>query len=73
MKVEINGHVDSLPCDDIVDFKETLKILRKVDDNVILELNGAVKTQSFKDEGSTTKRCEELFQMVSNGIPCMNI
>eukprot|EP00126_Sphaerothecum_destruens_P011103 Sdes_comp20856_c0_seq3m17676 len=56
----------SLPCDDIIEFKETLKLLRKVDDNIIYELNNSVPTQSFKDSVSTQGECMRLFSMISD-------
>eukprot|EP01135_Chromosphaera_perkinsii_P001974 Nk52_evm21s215 gene=Nk52_evmTU21s215 len=55
---------ENLPCDDIIEFKEVLKTLRKVDDNVIYELNSAVPTKSFKTKKDAHEECKDLFEML---------
>lgn len=47
-------------------FQETLKSLRKVDDNIVHALNTTIPTSSFSEKGiDPSAQCQELYKQVS--------
>lgn len=47
--------------------QETLKNLRKVDDNIVHALNTTIPTTSFSEKGiDPSAQCQDLFKQVSN-------
>ena len=52
---------------DVYHSKETLKSLRKLDDNIVHALNTTIPTSSFEVKGiDPTNQCKELYTQVSS-------
>ncbi|CAD7003357.1 unnamed protein product [Ceratitis capitata] len=54
----------SQPCEDFLEFQESIKKLRAVDDNIIYTLNTSLPTESFKGQVNCEKVCTNLFNQL---------
>ena len=58
----MSDNKSSVSCNNVRQFKESLKSLRLMDDKIIYELNKSVPTQSFKHEVDAEARCGSLYK-----------
>ncbi|XP_031834384.1 coiled-coil domain-containing 58 [Nomia melanderi] len=54
----------SVECGDFLQFQDTLRKMRQVDDNIIHMLNTTIPTESFKAEIDSTAKCKDLFEQI---------
>ncbi|KAG8189424.1 hypothetical protein JTE90_020238 [Oedothorax gibbosus] len=55
---------DMAPCEDISAFQESLRIMRKIDDNIVHALNTTIPTDSFADKSSVPSQCKDLYDQL---------
>ncbi|KAG8238911.1 hypothetical protein J437_LFUL000748 [Ladona fulva] len=53
-------------CDDFLEFQDTLKKMRVLDDKIVYTLNTSLPTESFKANVDATKTCKELYEKLQN-------
>ncbi|KFM56799.1 Coiled-coil domain-containing protein 58, partial [Stegodyphus mimosarum] len=53
-----------MTCDDLSAFQETLRMMRKIDDNIVHALNTTIPTASFAEKASVTNQCEDLYKQL---------
>uniref|UniRef100_A0A2L2Y058 Protein MIX23 n=1 Tax=Parasteatoda tepidariorum TaxID=114398 RepID=A0A2L2Y058_PARTP len=53
-----------MACDDISAFQETLRIMRKIDDNIVHSLNTTIPTASFAEKDKATDQCKDLYSQL---------
>ncbi|EFN66065.1 Coiled-coil domain-containing protein 58 [Camponotus floridanus] len=56
----------SVECGDFLEFQDTLKKMRLLDDKIIYTLNTAIPTESFKGQVDSIEQCKDLFQQIKS-------
>ncbi|XP_011501130.1 PREDICTED: coiled-coil domain-containing protein 58 [Ceratosolen solmsi marchali] len=56
----------SMECGDILEFQNTLKQMRQIDDKIIYVLNTTIPTESFKTQVNASHSCKDLFQQIQS-------
>ncbi|XP_011158122.1 coiled-coil domain-containing protein 58 isoform X1 [Solenopsis invicta] len=56
----------SVECNDFLEFQDTLKKMRQIDDKIIYMLNTTIPTESFKGQVDPTTQCKDLFQQIES-------
>ncbi|XP_017494456.1 PREDICTED: coiled-coil domain-containing protein 58-like [Rhagoletis zephyria] len=54
------------PCDDFLEFQESIKKMRALDDNIIYMLNSSLPTESFKGQVNCEKVCYNLYTQLQD-------
>ncbi|CAK9303579.1 unnamed protein product [Gordionus sp. m RMFG-2023] len=53
-------------CANYLDFQEKIKSLRKIDDDIIYEINRAIPTKSFAHNLNMSNKCGEIYKKLSD-------
>ncbi|CAL1300551.1 unnamed protein product [Larinioides sclopetarius] len=53
-----------MACEDLSAFQESLRAMRKIDDNIVHTLNTTIPTASFADKASATNQCKDLYKQL---------
>ncbi|CAL1683830.1 unnamed protein product [Lasius platythorax] len=56
----------SVECGDFLEFQDTLKKMRLLDDKIIYMLNTTIPTESFKGQVDAPAQCKDLFQQIES-------
>ncbi|XP_070157415.1 protein MIX23 isoform X3 [Polyergus mexicanus] len=56
----------SMECGDFLEFQDTLKKMRLLDDKIIYMLNTTIPTESFKGQVDPNAQCKDLFQQIKS-------
>ncbi|XP_011349754.1 coiled-coil domain-containing protein 58 isoform X2 [Ooceraea biroi] len=56
----------NVDCSDFLEFQDTLKKMRLIDDKIIYLLNTTIPTESFKSQLNPTAQCKDLFQQIES-------
>jgi len=56
----------SVECSDFLEFQDTLRKMRQIDDKIIYMLNTTIPTESFKSQVDPTTQCKDLFQQIES-------
>ncbi|XP_013413012.1 coiled-coil domain-containing protein 58 [Lingula anatina] len=72
MAASSNNEAGSLPCDDFLQFQDTLKQWRNLDDRIISALNKIIPTQSFSGQVDANSQCKKLYDELIEGHEMRN-
>ncbi|XP_011881207.1 PREDICTED: coiled-coil domain-containing protein 58 isoform X2 [Vollenhovia emeryi] len=53
-------------CSDFLQFQDTLRKMRQMDDKIIYMLNTTIPTESFKGQVDPSAQCKDLFQQIES-------
>ncbi|GFY63795.1 coiled-coil domain-containing protein 58 [Trichonephila inaurata madagascariensis] len=53
-----------MACEDLSAFQESLRVMRKIDDNIVHALNTTIPTPSFAEKANATNQCQDLYQQL---------
>ncbi|TGZ39018.1 Coiled-coil domain-containing protein 58 [Temnothorax longispinosus] len=56
----------SVECSDFLEFQDTLRKMRQIDDKIIYMLNSTIPTESFKGQVDLATQCKDLFQQIES-------
>lgn len=56
----------NVECSDFLEFQDTLRRMRQIDDKIIYMLNTTIPTESFKGQVDPTTQCKDLFQQIES-------
>ncbi|XP_018340673.1 PREDICTED: coiled-coil domain-containing protein 58 isoform X1 [Trachymyrmex septentrionalis] len=56
----------SVECSDFLEFQDTLRKMRQIDDQIIYMLNTTIPTESFKSQVDPTTQCKDLYQQIES-------
>lgn len=57
----------NMECMDFLEFQDSLKKMRQIDDKIIYLLNSVLPTDSFRGQVDPTNQCKDLFQQIQTG------
>ncbi|XP_043474590.1 protein MIX23 [Leptopilina heterotoma] len=57
----------NMECTDFLEFQDSLKKMRQMDDKIIYLLNTFLPTDSFRGQVDPTNQCKDLFQQIQTG------